>query len=789
MRARDGALSGLRVVDLSHYLAGPLVAMLLGDLGADVVRVDPPGGPRWRHPANAVLQRGKRSLVLDLKEAGDLAIAQRLVAAADVVVESFRPGVAERLGVGPGDALEKNPRLVYCSLPGFPAADPRAGMRAWEGVVTAAGGLFRPPPGRAQDLQFTAHPVVSSFAAIIASHSVMAALIARERTGHGQRIETSLYDAAFEAFGHEGEQVEGDPPPPPRPDPGSLPQVGHYRCRDGIWIQLCLIQPRHLEWFARTFLPERWIAEGMADAKRLREDPELAARARARLEGLLITRTAREWEEAINEQSGAGTAISQTTEAWLRRDPHARASRAVIELDDPEYGRTAQAGHPIDLTETPPRAWGPRRPLDADREEVLAELDARPPAAATATAARGAASGSAALSGFRVLDLSSVLAGPTAARILAEYGADVVKINAPDDNQLGMHQYTNGGKRTLLLDLKSADGRRVFHRLLEDADVVHHNFAGGVLEKLGIGEADIRSRKPDAIISSISAFGAPGYRTGWRGREELGQALTGMQTRYGGPESPRMIFMPLNDFGSGNYSAFATMVALFHRLRTGQAQSVHASLAHTGTFHQIPYMVAFEGREWDEPAGLDAKGWNAYDRLYRAQDRWLYVAAITAEERRAMRAVAGLERVGFEAGGGLDERLAAVLAARPAAEWVERLGAAGVSAQAALTVDEAMEDERAKARGLSLVRKLPDGRRIRTVAPAGRLSVTPAAAGFLVRAPGGDGRAVLEDAGLGEEFRALVDQHVVATELPPGIEMVGRFRAAETAQPGGRADG
>ncbi|MBO0688839.1 MAG: CoA transferase [Candidatus Dormibacteraeota bacterium] len=239
--------------------------------------------------------------------------------------------------------------------------------------------------------------------------------------------------------------------------------------------------------------------------------------------------------------------------------------------------------------------------------------------------------------------------------------------------------------------LKRPDGRRVFHRLLEGADVVHHNFSGGVLEKLGIGEAAIRSRKPDAVISSISAFGAPGYRTGWRGREELGQALTGMQMRYGGYGSPRMIFMPLNDFGSGNYSAFATMVAVYHRLRTGQAQSTHASLAHTGTFHQVPYMVA-------------------------------------------------------------------------------------------LTVDEAMEEEPARQRGLSLVRELADGRRIRTVTPAGRLSLTPAVTGFLVKAPGGDGQAVLEDVGLGEEFQALVEQHVVARELPSGIETVGRFRAAETGR-------
>jgi crotonobetainyl-CoA:carnitine CoA-transferase CaiB-like acyl-CoA transferase len=107
-----GPLSDLRVIDFSQYLAGPLVAMQLADLGADVVRVDPPGGPRWQHPANAVLQRGKRSIVLDLTDPADRATAQRLVDAADVVVESWRPGVADRLGVGPEKSLARNPRLV-----------------------------------------------------------------------------------------------------------------------------------------------------------------------------------------------------------------------------------------------------------------------------------------------------------------------------------------------------------------------------------------------------------------------------------------------------------------------------------------------------------------------------------------------------------------------------------------------------------------------------------------------------------------------------------------------------
>jgi crotonobetainyl-CoA:carnitine CoA-transferase CaiB-like acyl-CoA transferase len=135
-----GALDGLRVLDFGQYVAGPLIAMMLGNHGADVVRIDPPGGPRWRHPGNAVLQRGKRSLVLDLREDTGLAEARRLAERADVLVENFRPGVMDRLGLGAAGLHQVNPRLIYCSVPGFGSDDSRAGIQGWEGVVEAAAG-------------------------------------------------------------------------------------------------------------------------------------------------------------------------------------------------------------------------------------------------------------------------------------------------------------------------------------------------------------------------------------------------------------------------------------------------------------------------------------------------------------------------------------------------------------------------------------------------------------------------------------------------------------------------
>ena len=112
-------LDGVRVIDFGQYIAGPLAGMLLADQGADVIRVDPPGGPTWDTPANATWNRGKRSIILNLKQPDDLAIATRLVESADVVIENFRPGVMDRLGIGPQAALRLNPRLIYCSLPGI----------------------------------------------------------------------------------------------------------------------------------------------------------------------------------------------------------------------------------------------------------------------------------------------------------------------------------------------------------------------------------------------------------------------------------------------------------------------------------------------------------------------------------------------------------------------------------------------------------------------------------------------------------------------------------------------
>ncbi len=238
-RTRNGgkravsALNGITVLDFGQFVAGPLTGMLLADQGADVVKVDPSGGPRWNTPANATWNRGKRSIVLDLKEPADVERAQALIASADVLLENFRPGVMDRLGLGAKAATTANPRLVYCSIPGFASDDPRSSVPAWEGVVAAAATTYRGPRRAVYGGRpvYTAIPIASSYAAFQSAVSIAIALLVRERDGVGQRIEVPMFDAMFAAIG--GQRIHH--PCPPQPALGGT-WSGQFECKDGRWV-------------------------------------------------------------------------------------------------------------------------------------------------------------------------------------------------------------------------------------------------------------------------------------------------------------------------------------------------------------------------------------------------------------------------------------------------------------------------------------------------------------------------------------------------------------------------
>lgn len=755
-----GALAGVRVIDFGHYLAGPLAAVLLADQGAEVIHVDRPGGPRWPAPADAFLNRGKRRIALDLKRPDDRAVAQRLVERADVLIENFRPGVMARLGLGAEVMRARNPYLIYCSLPGFAADDPRADMRAWEGVIAAATANCTPrvgeePPGWDWSRPFySALPLASTFAAFLAATGIVMALIARHRTGRGQRVTVPLFDAMFTLIGPAGAYREEQGLRPPAPIHGR--GAGCFRCADGRYVQFDTSSPRHLTWFARVAgITATWEPE-LLDLDRNR-DPKVNERLHARLRELFLTRPAAEWEE-IGNRAGAAIALVRTAQEWLHTE-HARQIGAVVQLDDPVFGPTWMPGLAVHLTASPGAPQGPRHLADADREDVLTELDrplARPDVAATEPELRHP------LQGVKVLDLCLALAGPTCGRLLAEFGADVVKISAPN---AGAGGYLNRGKRSLLLDLDSLDGQRVFWRLVEQADVVLENFSPGTADRLGIGYEEARARRPDLIYTSISCYGYGGPWTPRRGWERQGQAVTGIMERTALPS----VLGPYNlvDIGTGVLGAFATALALYHRLRTGQGQRACTSLVQAGTYHQAPYLLDYAGHVADEPRGYAALGAGPLYRFYRGRDGWFFLAAHATERERLAEAL-GLPEVARLHGADLERALEAGFAERTAAECVACLRRAGISAQVVVSLAELMVDATVRARGLSVTQEVTGAGPCTMPGLSVHLSDTPMRLGQPPGRPGADAAAILAELGMAEELPRLERAWVLrASDLPP----------------------
>lgn len=819
------------MIDFGQYIAGPAAAMLLADQGADVIRVDPPEGPRWAHPANAILNRGKASIALDLKRPADQAIARRLVDSADVVIENFRPGVMQRLGLGRDEMTEANPRLVYLSLPGFSSDDvERAGVPAWEGLIGAAVGQFtdmglnRVLMGI--DPSYSPLPLGSAYASVFGALAVVSALYARERRGVGDAIEVPIAAALLEGLAYNSLHVEPFPErykalreleiERRRADGAPLdldydavqrlldPLYRSYRCADGrSFLSVCVSHRRHpvtlleltglreeaedagLPMFAPYLPSDRWPdgADCTLFAHPLSQ--RWADWLSSRLASAFAGRTSAAWEEKFSRHGLPGAA-HRTTREWLA-DEHALASGLVLEIDDPVVGRMRQMGNVGWLAGDGERVMTKHAAhrLDADREAILADLDDRleardeliePPAESSPDAAW--------LEGVRIVDLTNVIAGPTIAAILSRFGAKVTKVDptvpAFDPwNAVICGLQANRGKRSLLADIGSGDGRALLRRLLADADLVTVNATGRQIDALALDRDSLSAINPELVLCQLDAWGGPrrGPRTDALGYDDTVQAATGIMARFGGGlETPEehAHFGTIDVLG-GVCAAFSAVVALYQRARGGGADVARASLAAAGQLIQLPYMYDYEARPpFDEPSGRNVLGESPSYRCYEAADGWFFLAC-PADRLRSLAESPGLE--------GLiqldDEReiaglLAGAFSARPVAYWTMVCQRLDVGAQRLETMHAVREgnlsDEAARPVELggptlrfTRDQRHPSGRIVSLVAPA---AVRPrrAAISFPAPAPkyGADSGAILADAGYSpDEVGALMRAGVV----------------------------
>ena len=747
----QGALRGVRVVEFGQYIPGPLVGMLLADQGADVIKVERPGGdPARTEPAFATWNRSKRSVELDLKSGHGLNSAKELIGWADVLIENFRPGVADRLGIG-YEATSGNTGLVYCSLPGFGEDSPHRNDRGWETIVGAATGAHQGTPGMDEPL-FLPLPSASSFAAIIGSVSVAMALIARQRTGRGQRIEVPLHSAMFAAMGRHLSNFHDINPP----DLFTLPRnvMSHqYECADGRYVQNQGMYQRFASQFLQAADRPEWI-EDMEDLYGADVSPETVEMWRKRVENLFKEKTAKEWEDAIAETGGACT-ICKTVDEWLVHE-HAIAGGMVIEVDDAQHGRMKQPGPPTRLRGTPGPA--PRRAptLGEHTASALTEIRAAPPGERFSSHEDILS----ALQGVRVLDLCIVLAGPTCGRTLGEFGADVIKIDDPSrPYDYGGNLDVNRGKRSIQIDLKKPEGKEVFWKLLETADVVVENNRKGAMERMGLGYEQIRQRKPDIVYASTNAFGYDGpwaERPGW---EQLAQATTGIQVRRGGrDDAPQLLPYPMNDYGTGLLGAFSIALALHERNRTGRGQSVDGGLALTACLLQSPYFLDYEGYQRDDPEGLDVRGFSALSRLYEAADGWFCLHCPDDASWANLTSLSELSHLAtdsrFHDAGSrqasdavLTEALSAIFNTGSRQGWIKSLTGVGVSAIENLAVPDYHDDPNVRKAGLIVNREHPGMGTADHLGVVAQLSGTPARVGRPTPVLGAETNEILAEAG------------------------------------------
>ncbi|MFH0879031.1 MAG: CoA transferase [Lentisphaerota bacterium] len=373
----EQALSGINVLDFGHYIAGPYAGMLLAEQGADVIKVERPGGdPLRKEPGFIVWNRSKRGITLDLKQAEGRRIAQELAKKADVIIENFHPGVADRLGIGYKTVQQLNPRAVYCSITGFGYNGPYRDLPGWEPIVAALASVFTGQVGgvvgEAPPL-YVVMPMPSYYCALMSSFSIATALWAREATGQGQMVDMSLFNAILSAQAICINDFTGMPRStvlyPPQ---GRFPLYRLYPGKDGKWFIIALGNLTFFAKFAIAMGHEEWVTDPRFEGHPFAIYPPRSTDLIAMFRELFSTKTRDEWLELLRAADLPCDAV-QTVEEFMD-DPQVLANGMVEWVEQPPLGKVREMGVPVKFQLTPGSIKGPCPALGQHTAEVLGEI-------------------------------------------------------------------------------------------------------------------------------------------------------------------------------------------------------------------------------------------------------------------------------------------------------------------------------------------------------------------------------------------------------------------------------
>ncbi|MDG2501835.1 MAG: CoA transferase [Porticoccaceae bacterium] len=720
-------LSGIRVIDFGQQIAGPAVAMVLADLGATVIHIDPPTGPQWKHQANAILHRNKRCLTIDLKSSQGLDQAMQLIDEADVVLESFRPGVMQRLGIDFAQLRASRSELITLSVPGFASNDVlRSQWKATEAVVAATAGAFT-DMGFNRVLMglnpcFSPLPLASSYTITLAASSVVLALLARQNSGYGDHIEVPVVAAMMEGLSYNSYEVADLPE---RYKTMRELEIEHrratgvefdlsyeqlqeyldpfyrtYECADGrMFYVVCPSHRNHARRCLEALgLYDELLAEGMPEVQDLHLPlseweaetslgvyplpKKWADTISAKMKLVMLTKTSSEWGVIFGESQIPG-APHRTTKEWVNSQ-HCNDAGLIVEVDDPEYGLMKQPGPVVWLEESGDKMLTPTPRQFVSFEQALAALISlrsqpilQDPWADTSKEW---------LQGLRVLDLTNVIAGPHSTAFLARFGAEVTKV----EPVLPMYDPLIGtlfafqadmGKRSALIDINSTEGREAFNRLLRTVDLVVINAPDRQMKPLGLDHDSLQAINPGVLFCRLDCLGGPlpARKTDYIGYDDIIQANSGIMSRFGGVDTPEEhAHLGTLDVNCGFAGGLAMAVALYHKAKTGQVSRGRTSLSAVTNLAQLPFCFDYAGLEdFNEPSGRQAMGNHGLSHFYATSDDWIFLDADDADIS-ALECIEGLQGIAITAD--IQIFLTVAFQQASAQTWIARLLDADIAA-------------------------------------------------------------------------------------------------------------
>lgn len=712
-----GALEGVFIIELAESLAGEFTGGLAADMGAIVVKIESPAGSPLRSrgpalPAEDSLyfqseNRGKHSIVADMDSLAKQAWFRDLVTLADGVVEDLGPGRMEKWGLAPAALHELNPGLAILRLSPFGQTGPLAPMpgddrtaQAFSTAQFVTGFTDRPP-------QPITVPMADCWTGIYGATSLLASILNARRTGAGDVIDLALYETMLRTQG--GSIISFDRQGQLTTRQGNFAQgvvPGNvFETSDGGYVALSGAGEKPFARLCEAIeAPEAVNDPRFATANERRKHRDEAD---ALVAGWISRHTLEEVETRFADMGVAGAAVRSADQ--IVGDPHVEARGSLATLTSYTGVAFQAPGAVPRLDRTPGRVSGraPRLGEHTDRTmEIEAALRARK--GVRPAPLQKATSNGGPLQGFRVADLSQVLAGPFAAGLLADLGAEVIMIELPDAEE-GRPRFaagagpgflsTNRNKLAITLDVRTTDGKAALLGLVRVSDVLVENFRPGTLERWGIGPEDLHAVNPGLVIMRISGFGQVGPYSGRSSYNPVACAFGGVTYLGGWPDrAPLRDGVTAGDYVSALFGALGTLEALVRRDLDGRGQVVDVAMYESAmrmTGDTIALKTALGVRQ--ERAG---GAWAPYPislTLTASDGDYVAISAQTWDEVASI-----MESLGLAAGDtpqDAHQALAAFVAQRSRADAVAALSSAGAWCSPVNSAADILRDDHAWARG------------------------------------------------------------------------------------------